>query len=471
MEMTKMASKCAAVLCAMAVIAPVAAVAAPASTAIFADKAIVASAASDKTGDQYCKVGDTFTLTETMGSLYLGNYSLSDFKFQWYYSDDQTFGSNYSVNWTKISGATNMSYSATMTSAMNGRHFLLEVTNTKTGEVHKDWFPMRTVNSIAVQTKIGTTSAKVSNGETWVAVPVLVSGCYKNQVTGLQMVVKGDTSVFDSAKYVDAIGLSGIDNYIASTGEFKVGYYKLPSAATVGSDKLLGTVYLRVKSGANYDGAKVSVDISELTLSADDTVGNLVYGTSPVTATISSVTKAENPSFTYAKGDGKVQLKWNAVSGIDGYGIMGYQNGTWKLLGKASKTATSYVLSGLKAGTSYKVAVCVMQNGEWNTDTSKAIYVTPNDAVAAAPSLTVKTTNTQFQCSWTKVSGATAYAVAVSKTGSGGWNQIAATNTSTTSYTSPAGGKTPTGSYYVAVAAKVNGKWNISNVVKVTIKG
>lgn len=470
MEMTKMASKCAAVLCAMAVIAPVAAVAAPASTAIFADKAIVASAASSKTGDQYCKVGDTFTLTETMGSLYLGNNSLSDFKFQWYYSDDQSYGSNYSVNWTKISGATNMSYSATMTSAMNGRHFLLEVTNSKTGEVHRDWFPMRTVNSIAVQTKIGTCSTKTSNGETWVAVPILVNGCYNNKVTGLEMVVKADTSVFDSAKYTDAVGLSGVDNYIASTGEFKVGYYKLPGAATIGSDKLLGTVYLRVKNGANYNGSNVSVDIKELMLSDDNTVGNIIYGTTPVSGSISTVSKAENPSFTYVKGDGAVQLKWNAVSGIDGYGIMGYQNGSWKLLGKASKTATSYVLSGLKAGTSYKVCVVVMQNGAWNTDTSKAIMVTPNDAVAAAPTLSVKTTNTQFQCSWTKVSGATAYAVAISKTGTGGWKQIATTNTSTTTYTSPSG-KTPTGTYYVAVASKVSGKWNISNVCKVTIKG
>ena len=72
----------------------------------------------------------------------------------------------------------------------------------------------------------------------------------------------------------------------------------------------------------------------------------------------------------------------------------------------------------------------------------------------------------QFRLKWTAVPGATAYGVACYQ--NGGWRVKAQVNGSTTSYTSPKGIKS--GTYVIAVCAKVNGSWDTSGIKNRAIK-
>ncbi len=176
----------------------------------------------------------------------------------------------------------------------------------------------------------------------------------------------------------------------------------------------------------------------------------------------------ENPSVTYQKGDGAVKLTWNKVSGAEKYGIVGYVNGKWELLATVPSTTSSYVLKNLKAGTKYKVAVIAMFNGKWNTNVSKAIVVTPNEA--AYPIVTSKIQGSAFQLNWTAVPNAKGYAIAYITNGKT-WKTTKTVDAKTTSFTYK---NTPKGTYYFAVCAYVNGKFNTTDIanraVKIVIK-
>ena len=170
-------------------------------------------------------------------------------------------------------------------------------------------------------------------------------------------------------------------------------------------------------------------------------------------------------SVSYTAGEGYVDLSWTSVSGASKYAVYQQKNGSWTKV--TELTGTSYKLTGLTAGTSYKVAVQVMKDGSWNDDFSNAITVTPkassnNDA--AYPKVTSIVYNEQyhqFRVSWSPVQGAEAYGIAYYAAGK--WR--VATQTipgSTTSFTSP---KLTAGSTHKCViAAKVNGKWDTSNL-------
>ena len=143
MKMTKVASKCAAVLCAAAIMLP-AVGAVPASISIFNNTNSVVADSTNMTGDFYVEAGKQYTLEISMPAMYLGNYSLSDFSFQWYYSDDSS-----NLSWTKINGATGTTVTDTLPQGKKMRHYKVETTNTKTGEKHGfDWFSMRTANCL-----------------------------------------------------------------------------------------------------------------------------------------------------------------------------------------------------------------------------------------------------------------------------------------------------------------------------------
>lgn len=176
-------------------------------------------------------------------------------------------------------------------------------------------------------------------------------------------------------------------------------------------------------------------------------------------------------SFRATPGDGSVKLDWAAAEGAENYAVCGYQSGKWQML--AMTSGTTYTLSGLKAGNSYKVAVIGKFNGEWNMDFSEAATVKPNDAVAY-PKITSVDYNEkyhQFRLTWSPVEGAQNYGIAVYLAGR--WKvQNSSIPASTTSFTSPK--LTPGKSYKLAVAAKVNGEWTVAEAVKhavtVTVK-
>ena len=179
-----------------------------------------------------------------------------------------------------------------------------------------------------------------------------------------------------------------------------------------------------------------------------------------------------NPTVSYKPGDGSVQLNWTKEK----YGVAGLVNGKWQLLNKT--TGTSYTLKNLTSGKNYNVAVIAMFNGEWNMDLSNAITVTPNKTTVNTNTLTypanIKVEYSkeyhQVRFTWDKVKNADRYGIAIYLAGK--W-RVQAQNITDTSYTSPKN-LTPGKTYWVAIAARVNGKWDTANAIKhagtVTIK-
>ena len=173
----------------------------------------------------------------------------------------------------------------------------------------------------------------------------------------------------------------------------------------------------------------------------------------------------------YTAGDGEVLLKWNDANAAEQYAVCGFVNKKWQIL--ATTNDTYYVLKGLTAGTNYKVAVLAMYGGEWYSDFTNAIVVTPK-AAAQYPTVTSVDCNEQyhqFRISWTSVPNAQNYGVAVYLAGK--WKvQKQDIAPSVTSFTSPK--LTPGKTYKLVVAAKVGGVWDLSSlnsrIVTVTIK-
>ncbi len=361
MRMTTVASKCAAVLCAAAVMVPAVAAAAPAAFAKF-DTGIVASAADFEyagtyfTGDLYCAVGDTFTMEVTLGSQDK-QYGTDGFTYEWYSSSDKITGTNdkSKFNWTKMSYTTK-SISVKMTSAMNGMHIYAVKVNKSTGE--KTETPMRTVSCTAAKASLGTATAETKNGKTYVTVPFYMTGLTNRQISAMTISLKVDKNVFESVSFDQAVnGLSGLDNYITSTGEYRNSMFSSTTPATLGSDNLVGEFVLAVKSGATYEGSKATLTLDDAMLSGDTVSGNIVYGTTPVTATIStSSTGAKYPVASVQVQGNAFKLTWTTVPNAQKY-VVGYTtNGkTWKVAKTVDANTTSFTYKNTPKGTYYLV--------------------------------------------------------------------------------------------------------------------
>ncbi|WP_295158333.1 hypothetical protein [uncultured Ruminococcus sp.] len=176
------------------------------------------------------------------------------------------------------------------------------------------------------------------------------------------------------------------------------------------------------------------------------------------------------PAVTYQKGERAVKLEWNAIEGVESYAVARERDGVWYIFNWGPET--SIVINDLTPGAKYKFAVFAMLDGKWNTDTSNAITVSPNSP-HAYPNVTSTeySENThQFRIKWDAVKGAEKYSIAVRSANK--WSVQAYTDADTTTFTSP---KLKAGqTYEIVVCAKVNGKWDISNIdsraFKVTIK-
>lgn len=142
-----------------------------------------------------------------------------------------------------------------------------------------------------------------------------------------------------------------------------------------------------------------------------------------------------------------VTVKWSAVSGASGYQVYNPATNKWV----DAKTATTYTVSSLSAGTSYTYKVRA-----YKTSGSTKIYGTAKEAsVTTAPAQVtgLKYSNlstTSFTVSWTKVSGAAGYRVYL-------YNQSTkkTTSTDTTNLTLTLSNLTPGVKYNVSVAAYV----------------
>ena len=390
MNMKKVVSKCAATLSAVAIMGSTAAGFVPATFAN-AGNVIVASAAEISdfeysgtflTTDLYCAVGSSFTMKVTLGQEDK-QYGTDGFTYEWYYSTGKATGTNLhnQFTWSKLPYTT-QSITVNMTTAMDGAHIYAVKVNKATGE--KTQLPMRTVCSAKANLQLGDTSTSTSNGATYVNVPVYLSNLTNRQISAGTINVSVDKNVFDDASFSFAVsGLEGLDSF--ANGVYTNAFFNATSPATLSSNNLLGTLKLKVKSGATYNGSKVTMVIDKPTLTGDTISGNRVYGINTATAVVgsSSTTTDTVPKNFRAITNSQyhqIQFVWDKVSGADRYGIAVKLAGKWRVQ-TSNITTNSYITpKNLTPGMTYQVAVAARVNGKWDT----------NGAIKNAITVTVK---------------------------------------------------------------------------------
>ena len=136
-------------------------------------------------------------------------------------------------------------------------------------------------------------------------------------------------------------------------------------------------------------------------------------------------------------GTNSVTLQWNKVSGAQGYVVYLYDKAAkkWKRYKKTETAANTITVTGLNAGEAYAFTARAYTMSGTKEILSPSFT---NYKVATAPAK-VNFTITARQkgkavLNWTKVAGATSYAVYYKPNG-GSWSKIATVNNSTTSYT------------------------------------
>ncbi len=244
------------------------------------------------------------------------------------------------------------------------------------------------------------------------------------------------------------------------------------TAAEMASDEFVSTLN-KNKAGMSEILKDVSTYLEDMSESNKEGLSHFLFYTGDG-SDLNSWTKGESsPVFknktaikvTYENGNGAVRISWNAVEDAEKYALVGYVNGKWKLI--AQGNGTSYVAKNLNAGTNYKVAVIAMFDGKWNLDVSNAITVTPDSA--AYPEATAEVKGNAFRLNWTAVPNAKGYAIVYTTTGKT-WKAAKTVDAKTTSF---AYKNAPKGTFYLAVCANVNGKFDAtdikSRVVKITI--
>ncbi|SFB96634.1 fibronectin type III domain-containing protein [Ruminococcus albus] len=185
----------------------------------------------------------------------------------------------------------------------------------------------------------------------------------------------------------------------------------------------------------------------------------VIGGVAAINASAETRSVYTPPVISYLKGYNAVKLSWNEIEGAERYAIAGYINGEWKMLDRTEDT--TYTLSGLTANTEYRVSVIPMLNGKYVKDFSNSIVVTPKPVYPKLSSIQYNKTYHQFRLSWNKIPNAQCYGVAVYLAGK--WKIIDQNiSANTTTYTSPK--LRPGKTYKMMIGAKVNGKWDLSNV-------
>lgn len=110
---------------------------------------------------------------------------------------------------------------------------------------------------------------------------------------------------------------------------------------------------------------------------------------------------------TVSTHDGRIVLRWQAVSGASGYLVFRAEGGTWGATPLAVTSSTSYTNTGLTNGATYtyKVAACNRDGTGPQSGEISAMPLAPPAGVKTRPG------DSQATISWQASTGATAYAV------------------------------------------------------------
>lgn len=188
------------------------------------------------------------------------------------------------------------------------------------------------------------------------------------------------------------------------------------------------------------------------------------------------ITEAAYPDVSREITYDSVKLSWTAVNGAEKYGIIERIDGEWVMLGSCSG-ALEITVGDLEPGW-HDFAVIAMIDGEWiwdeddeNSSYSKAYaYISKPITYPEIKSIDYNEPTHQIRFTWEKVKDADRYGIAVYLAGK--W-RVQVQNITGTVYTTPKN-LTPGKTYKVAIAARVNGKWDVANAIKnavnVTVK-
>ena len=188
------------------------------------------------------------------------------------------------------------------------------------------------------------------------------------------------------------------------------------------------------------------------------------------------ITEAAYPNVSREIIYDSVKLSWTAVNGAEKYGIIEKINGEWVMLGSCSG-ALEITVGDLQPGW-HDFAVIAMIDGEWiwdeedeNSSYSTAYaYISKPTTYPEIKSIDYNEPTHQIRFTWEKVKDADRYGIAVYLAGK--W-RVQVQNITGTVYTTPKN-LTPGKTYKVAIAARVNGKWDVANAIKnavnVTVK-
>lgn len=157
-----------------------------------------------------------------------------------------------------------------------------------------------------------------------------------------------------------------------------------------------------------------------------------------------------SPTYSVANTSSGIQVTWTAAKVADHYRV--YRKSPtdtkWQLMTKTTATATSWVDTTAKAGTTYRYAVRPCYG------TTLGCFYTTGKYMRRllTPTVTVSNTASGQKISWKKVTGATGYYVYMRTSSTGSWKKIKTITKSSTlsyTYTSVTSGK----SYYYTVKA------------------
>jgi len=165
-----------------------------------------------------------------------------------------------------------------------------------------------------------------------------------------------------------------------------------------------------------------------------------------------------------AQATSQISLTWNDSTGETGYRVERLSGATWVTLTTTAADTTTYLATGLSAGTSYSFRLRALNAGGASAASTTAIRMT----LLAAPTLSsaVKT-GTQVKLTWTNVAGESGYRVERSLDGET-WGQVASMGANVLSWTNT-GLSIGTAYHWRVVAFNGQGASSPSNVLSVTV--
>ena len=203
-------------------------------------------------------------------------------------------------------------------------------------------------------------------------------------------------------------------------------------------------------------------------------------GDSTVYGEFSSVLSASTKPATVSSLKAKTQttktvtLSWKKVTGATGYQVYKYDSAKKEYVKVKTVTGTSYKVSSLKAGTTYKFKVRAYKKVGDSTVYGAFSSVLTTTTKPATPTLKVTAGSKKATISWKKISGATGYEIYMATSKNGTYKKIATIKkAATVKYTKT--GLTKGKTYYFKVRAyKTVSKTNVysaySSVKSVKVK-